>query len=124
MAVRIKTERAFAFVQYKDTAIGSQSIQDLFSLKEISLNWKQTPIPHGQLFQLSMNLREWSVSRRSTSGKHETSLFLPTSNHPDSGRLTGQDHFMNQEWYCTRKAIAQIMIVFTILVCDELKTQI
>ena len=31
---------------------------------------------------------------------------------------------MNQEWDCTTKAIAKIMIVFTISIYDELRTQI
>ena len=31
---------------------------------------------------------------------------------------------MNQEWYCASEAIAQIMIVFIVLIYDELKTQI
>ena len=44
--------------------------------------------------------------------------------HRDSGWSIGQDHFMNQEWYCTSEAIAQIMIVFIVLIYDELKTQI
>ena len=30
---------------------------------------------------------------------------------------------MNQEWDCTPKAIAQIMIVFSLSIYDELKTQ-
>ena len=52
MAVKIKTERAFAFVQYKDTAIGTQSIQDLFLFERDTVELEGTPIPHGQLFQL------------------------------------------------------------------------
>ena len=31
---------------------------------------------------------------------------------------------MNQEWYCTGKAIAQITIEFVSSIYDELKTQI
>ena len=44
--------------------------------------------------------------------------------HQDSGRSTGQDQFMNQEWYRTSKSITQIMIVFIISFYEELKTQI
>ena len=31
---------------------------------------------------------------------------------------------MNQEWYCTSKAIAHNMIVFITSICDKLKTQV
>ena len=31
---------------------------------------------------------------------------------------------MNQEWYCTSKAIAHNMIVFITSTCDKLKTQV
>ena len=40
---------------------------------------ERTHIPHGQLFQLSINPREWYMGRRIESQKHKTSLFLLTS---------------------------------------------
>ena len=40
-------------------------------------------------------------------------LWIRKNRHRDSERSTGQDQFMNQEWYCTSKAIAQIMIVMS-----------
>ena len=51
-------------------------------------------------------------------------LWIRKIRHRDSGRSTGQDQFMNKEWYFTNKAIAQIMIVFFTLICDEFVTQI
>ena len=52
---------------------------NLFSLKQILPSLERTHIPHGQLFQLRINLREWSMGRRITFEKHETSLLLLTS---------------------------------------------
>ena len=64
-----------------------------------------------------------------SSEKRKTNLFLLTFEiriirHQDSGTIDWRDQFMDQEWYCTGNAIAQIMIVFIISIFDELKTQI
>ena len=59
--------------------------------------------------------------------KNETSMFLITwirkIRHRGSGRPIGQHQFLNQKWFCTSKAIAQIMSVF-ILSIYELLTQV
>ena len=54
------------------------------------------------------------MCRRIKIEKDETSMFLLTS---ESARFV-----MNQEWYCTSNAIAQIMIIFISSIYDELKT--
>ena len=79
--------------------------------EKILVTWKEH-IPHG-LFLLTNNQSERIVYGQE---KHQTNLFLVNSEstrfgHRHSGRLIGQDQFMSQEWYCTSKAVAQIMMV-------------
>ena len=67
------------------------------------------------------------MCRRIKFEKHEASLFLVTSASARfviATRSTGQDVIMNQEWYCTSKAIAQVMIVVSSSIYDELKAQV
>ena len=57
------------------------------------------------------------MGRRMKYEKHETTLFFSRLwickiRHQDSGRSIRQDPFMNQEWYCTGKAVAQSVTVF------------
>ena len=52
---------------------------NLFSLRRISLHWKEQKIQYRKLFQLQTNPGEWSVGRKIESKKHETSVFLLTS---------------------------------------------
>ena len=56
--------------------------------------------------------------------RHVTKILRDTGCHQDSGRSTGHDKSMNQDWYCTGKAIAQIMFVSVVSMYDKLKTQI
>ena len=87
-----------------------------------------THVPHGQLFQLAINPREWPVVRRIESKKHETSLSRVTSKtarifiETANDRL-GQDPMMNPKWCCTSKEIAQTTVLFFTSIYDELTTQ-
>ena len=70
-----------------------------------------------------------SMDKRIKFCKHETKLLsshlrIRKTRHRGSDNLTGQNQIMNQEWHCTSKAIAQIMIVFISSIYDELKTRI
>ena len=70
------------------------------------------------------------MGRVNKSDNIETSLFLLTSESAKSVIATADDRLdktsscMNQEWHCTGKAVAQIMIVFTTTTYDVLKAQI
>ena len=72
--VRIKTERLFAKTQSWGR---TQSRPVLFEKDTVAL--ERTHVPHGQLFQLHIGPTEWSMGRRIESKKHETSLFLLSS---------------------------------------------
>ena len=56
-----------------------RSIQLYYFFPRDTVELERTHFPHGQLFQLSINPRIWSMGRTITFEKHDTSLFLLTS---------------------------------------------
>ena len=97
--VRTKTERVSVRVQYTAIVTGFKINPNLVSLKQIPLKLEGTHIPHGQLFQVQINPREWFVGRKIESKKHETSFFLLTS---ESARIvieTANDRVDRTRWW-------------------------
>ena len=87
----------------------------LFTEPKIPLNWKEHIFHTGSSSNLKINLRKWSMawglSLRST---RQPCFFSPLNPQDSSSRQrtidwTGPVH---EEWYCTSKAVAQILIVF------------
>ena len=94
-----KTERVSIRVQYTAIVTGFKINSNLVSLKQIPLKLEGTHIPHGQLFQVQINPREWFVGRKIESKKHETSFFLLTS---ESARIvieTANDRVDRTRWW-------------------------
>ena len=60
---RTNTKRLFTFVQYKAPVMGLQSIQTCSFFSDTVELEGTTHIQHGQLFQLQINLTEWSMGR-------------------------------------------------------------
>ena len=56
-----------------------QNHSNLMFFDRDTVELERTHLPDGQLFQLFINLRDWSMDRRIKSDKHETSLFLLAS---------------------------------------------
>ena len=67
---------------------------------------ERTHIPHGQLFQLLINPWERCMGRRIKSKKHETSLFLPTSESARFVIATAKDR-LERTWWWTKNGTAQ-----------------
>ena len=68
----------------------SQSIQLYFSERD-TVETERIHIAHGQLFQLEINPREWSMDRRMKFEKYETSLFPLISESVKSVIKTADD---------------------------------
>ena len=97
----IKMERISTFVQWKSTVKGVANNPDLFFCETdtVELEGTHNYSPNGQLCQLQMNRREWSVGRRFQSKKHKTSVCLLSSEIHENGhrysvRSIGKDSMM------------------------------
>ena len=116
---RIKTERLF-------TSVWCRNQSNFFCLNEIPLSWK-AHFPHGRPLPASIQSERMVYGQEEkVSEARDKLFFLVTSASARFVIKTADDRkhkFMNQEWYCTSKAIAQIMIVFT-SIYNELNTQI